>query len=86
MCVAEKIKRLDHFLFSRKSCLQLYGRQILINDLVGIFKAGILHDNSCFETGEASVIPPVDTIWKRSNSHNLQKKKRLKGATQTRLI
>lgn len=31
----------------------------------GDYKAGILHDGSSIEAGEASIIPPVDAIWKR---------------------
>lgn len=42
----------------------LWGSQfsINLNDLVAIYKAGILHDGSSSEAGEDSVVPPVDAF------------------------
>ena len=40
-------------------------KKVLINDLGGDYKAGILHDGSSIETGEASIFPPVNAIRKK---------------------
>lgn len=40
----------------------LRGSQFSINDLVAIYKAGILHDGSSSEAGEDSVVLPVDCL------------------------
>ena len=53
------------FSHSRKCCLQLWRKKKLNQRSSGDYKAGILHDGSSIEAGEASIIPPVDAIWKR---------------------
>ena len=41
----------------------------------GFNKEGILHDGSSIETGETSIIPPVDVIFKKKATHAICKKK-----------